>query len=259
MIDTEGVPNWRRWEAKEQRGVNRGYEQAYINENRADHYVLISTREFEYHDEYKVTVKFSTDDTQRFEGTPSDADALLADAESAARDWMCDHPCDREGSERDAVELLTDLLNALRDEDLVPQHDADMTGWTGARGSTGFSLRPLVEAADGYETTDDPREADALYVNLGVDGKESGLRYREYTECDSDGETRRMHEPRNPEKLVPKVERAFEAAGLDPEFVRKTGHQCHWDYKTSYSGRAAVPDDLTLPKPQRNRRRRRVF
>ena len=266
MVDIEGLQNWTRWAEKEESGMNRGYAQAYLNRSRADHFVLIGTRELEYKDEYKVTVKphtngdwkpdWSSDRTENFTGPLSEADALQAEAEDYAREFMADHPCEREGEIRDAVEALSDLIVALRDEGLVPQHDCGLSGWTGRRGSTGYSLAPLAGDPDDYEGVDDPRDADILRVNMGLDGKASGLTYRKETRYDNDGESRRHHEPHRPEKLVPKVERALEAAGFsNPVGTRKTAHQTHWDYSTDYTAYTEVPDDLNCTPTDEETRR----
>lgn len=266
MIETTDLPNWRRWEAKEASGINRGYSQAYLNTSRADHFVLISTRGSDYNDEFKVTVKpytngdwkpdWSSDETKSFEGRGHDCEELLADAEQYARNWMEDHPCDRGDGDRDAIELLTDFFEALREEGLVMQHDASVDGWKdpGHMDSTSHNVRPIIhdEEDEALKGADDPREADVLDIGIRLDGKLSGLSYREYTEVDSNGERRQMHDPEDPEALHDDIERAAHALGFEDLTIRGGGHQKHWDHAISYNLVAFIPDgfDLDLPAPE---------
>lgn len=120
------------------------------------------------------------------------------------------------------------------------------------------------EDADELQEPDDPQDADVLSFSISLDGKLSGLSYREYKECDSDGEVRQMHEPRNQDKLHSTIEAAFRAVGFEEVHVRSSGHQRHWDHDVSYRIRTLIPDEFDLAlsgaKQERSRRRsRRLF
>lgn len=263
MLDTAEIPNWERWTVKEQTGINRGCNQDYINTNRADHVLVIRTGEDSHAGEYRAVVNPEAgggwkspggDDTTRFEGDSENATSLLAEAEAYARDWMENHPCERNDTNtpRDAVELLTDLFSGLRSEGLTIQHDMDVNGWTPAnrRDSTTHNMRPVVCDETGECTgTNDPSAADALVFNIGLDGKHSGLSYREYTERDSGGETRRMHEPRNQSVLHEPITKAFHAVGFEDVSVRNGGYQAHWDHSISYRVTASIPSGFDLAFP----------
>ncbi len=265
MIETADLPNWQRWGAKEDSGINRGYTQAYRNTSRADHFVLLTLRNSDYDDEVTVTVKpydngdwkpdWSAEDEQTFTGQDSDREEILTDAEQYACEWMSNHPCTRGEGNRDDIEFLTDLFAALEDEGLVMQHDASVDGWKSPdhMDSTSHNIRPLVhdESDNALRGADDPREADALDISIRLDGKLSGLSYREYTEHDSDGESRRMHEPRDPDALHDSIEQAARTLGFEDLTVRNSGHQKHWDHAISYNIVTFLPDefDLTLPAP----------
>lgn len=256
-VDTDTIPNWTRWRAKEERGVNRGYTQAYINENNANYRAFISVNDRRYQDERTITSIRQTDaEDSGFTGYDKDRveHDSIEDAEAALHEWMNNHPCERSDEGRTPAEVLSDLRLALEEEGVVPQHDADITGITGARGSTGFSLRPVHADADEYGASDalitDESEIDDVgsdvryYVNIPVDGKASGLSFREYTKREN-GEVRELHEPRNGSKLVPAIVRALESVGLaNPAETRESGHQKHWDYSMSYTSITEVPDDL---------------
>lgn len=253
--------NWRRWTEKENGGVNGGHSQAYINTSRFTNRVLLSeARDFlDY--AAKVTVQSGRDNggvfNRKAEKDVENFDSISA-AEEYAREQMAGMPVSRDGDKRTAVEVLTDVHEALGDQGLVAQHDADKTGWTKAMGSTGFSLKPYIGTPEENEGADDPRDADLLLVHLSVDGKESGLSYSEDKEVRDDGEVIRVHHPRRPEQLTTDVEAALTAAGFDTvHSVRNSGHQTHWDYTTHYSAFVGVPEDLTRPKPSRGRSRRR--
>lgn len=103
-------------------------------------------------------------------------------------------------------------------------------GWTDAYGSTGFSIRKLDNGK--------------LDWHVVVSGKKAGLKYYEFEE-ERDGEYYSMHEPKNPKSLIPRVKKAFKEMGLDPEEVRYTGYQRHWDDDVSYNVVTERPKWLT--------------
>lgn len=162
MIDTTNITNWTRWDEKEQRGVNRGYSQAYRNENREDYAARISTSTYEHLDESRVSITIETPDgkeTETFNGTET-LDTYVDQAETVARNFMESNPCERTGN-RNAVEALTDVMKELRETGCPPQHDADLRGWTTVRGSIGFALRPESHNDDGpNDVLNNPQRAD---------------------------------------------------------------------------------------------------
>ena len=247
----ETPTNWRRWTEKEQRGVNRGYDSAFINTSRFTNRVFVSELP-EYMDyEAKVVVQSGLDNSGGLNANAEkevnrfDSTALAMDE---AFDIMEGTQASRERSKRSAVEYLTDLHEALAEHGLVAQHDAKKRGWTTGMGSTGFSLRALSGSPEDHETTRNPQEADLLWVNLSVDGKESGLSYTESVEMQDD-DVITLHDPCQPEKLCSSVRRSLEDVGFgEVHNVRKTGHQTHWDYSTDYSAVVGIPDDLALPE-----------
>lgn len=260
MIDTDSIENWRVWTEKTEGGVNRGYTQAYHNVNRRDYSALISTRSYENLDKASASLSMNTeagsdDKSEHFEGTYGELDELVERAEERAREFMEEHPCPRRDGHRTGIELLTDVHNALRENRCPPQHDADFAGWGAVGGSPGFQITPLVDRDGEWTNTDTPTEAERLLIRLEVDGKESGLAYREWKESDSDGEIRRLHEPRNPESIIPRIKQALLDAGIQTVHdIKKGGHQTHWDHKVGYRAVVSVPDDLELPDGFRRRR-----
>lgn len=251
MIDTTTIPNWTTWDEKTTTGVNRGDTQAYRNTNRADYAVRISTRTYESLGKSHVAVTTHTPDgneTQSFNGT-DDVSGYVEQSETIARQFMEANPCDRAG-DRETIEVLTDLMNALRDGGCPPQHDADIRGWTTSHGSVGFALRPESHTStDANNTVNNPQNADEYIVNLNIDGKASGVSYREYTERQND-DTIRLHEPTNPSCVTADIQTALETAGFTVQNrtdIRKTAHQTHWDHSLSYEATVQLPTDLQIP------------
>ena len=246
--------NWRRWNEKEKRKINAGYDQAYINTNRFSFRAFINEQQGYCDSKIKVVLNSSPDiagrrtqDTQTFD--------TLGEGQEYALNWMQKHPAHRDTTdERDAIEALTDVHEALHDHGLVAQNDADKRGWTTTRGSTGFSLRPLTTVDDRFETASQTTHIDAIFIHLTVDGKESGLQYRRKEKVDSSGDIRRFHDPKQPERLNTAIQRAIEQSGFTViEGPTKGGHQTHWDHSVSYSAVVDIPDDLILPEMSQRR------
>ena len=260
----ETPTNWRRWTEKEQRGVNRGYDNAFINTSRFTNRVFVSELP-EYMDyEAKVVVQSGLDNNDGVFNMDAEKEVRRFDSTALAMDEAFDimegTQASRDGSKRSAVEVLTDLHEALAEHGLVAQHDANKRGWTKKKGFTGFSLRALSGSPEDYDTIRNPQKADLLWVNLSVDGKESGLSYTESKEVQGE-DVITVHDPCRPEKLCSSVRRSLEDVGFsEVHNVRKTGHQTHYDYSTDYSAVVGVPDYLILPEPShRSSHRTRRF
>lgn len=137
---------------------------------------------------------------------------------------------------RNAVEAVTMVRDAMVVAGLPRTSrfaGGKLTGWTEARGCTGFSIR---------------EQGDEILWRVVVSGRPH-LRYDEY---DSDGD--RLHEPVTPERLCPRIRSTFEAQGLTVLDVAYRDHQTMWDDDVGYEVRTARPDWLE-PKPAQSPRR----
>lgn len=181
----------------------------------------------------------------KFEGTSDEAGELIEQAEEFAREWMQNHPCERNGA-RDDKELLTDLFSALEDEGLVIQHDMGVRGWTpeGHHDTTTHNVRAFRDDGNSLVGSS-PSNTELLRFIIGFDGKASGLSYREYEERQGDDYVK-MHEPRNEESLHSKIRRGFSTIGFDNVDVKKGSHQMHWDYTVTYIITAELPEDFDI-------------
>jgi len=259
MIET--VPkNWQRWSEKERFGVNRGFQLAFLNTNRADHTIRISYQNSRYQDESEVIVSPesggnwkspSNEETKRFTGDEEDEEDLLEQGCEYAREWMENHPCQR-GETRDDIELLTDIFEAVHQEGLEIQHDKDVRGVvrSGVSDQTSHNIR-MFEIVGEDETVGvhSLEDADALLFHIGIDGYQSPLRYRKSKESRGD-DTITVHDPVNQSKLHPYFMRAFESIGFSEVQVANGGHQRHWDHSISYGIQTEVPDDMALDFPE---------
>ena len=76
-----------------------------------------------------------------------------------------------------------------------------------------------------------------LNWNVEISGK-GHLQYETWTEPRHDetdqGETIDLHEPVNPESLIPRIVQAFQSLGIDVRDAAYSGHQSHWDDGVSY-------------------------
>ena len=137
------------------------------------------------------------------------------------------------------LEAVTEIKDALAAAGMPRTSNytgGELTGWTEAYGSTGFSIR---------------RQKDGLLCwHMVVSGKPL-MQFRGY-EDRSNGETYQFHEPVNPEVIYPRVQRVFEQAGLVVESVVKNGHQLMWDDDVEYEVVTNHPD--WLEPAQRGRR-----
>lgn len=117
----------------------------------------------------------------------------------------------------------------------------EMTGWTAASGSTGYSVcrRPFC-LTTAFKTH---QEGD-IDVHIVLSGKEVGLRYTEWTEWDEDEGEKTLHRPLNPDRVHPRIRKTLERMGLDVKEIASTGNQLYWDDDVSYDIRIQRPDYL---------------
>ena len=89
-------------------------------------------------------------------------------------------------------------------------------------------------------------EDGGLEFTVTIDGKEAGVDYDYYTESDSDGEERDLHEPTNPGKPKGDLTKAFENMGFNVKGIGAGGYQMHWDHGISYHIKTDKPKGLKL-------------
>lgn len=92
----------------------------------------------------------------------------------------------------------------------------EMTGWTEAYGSTGFSIRR--------------EDSGDLQWHLVVSGKPL-FPYREYVHRSGN----EYHEPINPESLFPRLRAVFKEMGVNVKSLRYSGHQLMWDDDVTFN------------------------
>jgi hypothetical protein len=105
---------------------------------------------------------------------------------------------------------------------------AELTGWTSAIGSTGFSVRRQDDGS--------------LQWHIVVSGKPH-FPYRDY-EHRSQGETYGYRDPIEPESIAPQLKAVFEGLGIRVSDIRCTGHQLMWDDDVDFSIYSEHPDWL---------------
>lgn len=266
--DMELPENWRRWGAKEQSSVNAGYHRAYLNTSRMNHFVAISTLQRDRSNTFKASVLVGEDGNwkstgsthETIEGTVDQKETTLDQAREIALEWMESHPCNRDAP-RDDIELLSDIISAMREQGIVEQHDTKMGGLirSGHNDTTSHYIRGFSENGGEYERATTPDEVDAIKLHIGVDGKKSGLSYREYDER-VNGETIHKHDPKNQSSLHSNLRKAAESVGLNVIDVADGPHQTHWDYSTGYYIDATIPDDAGVEfeeVPTKSKRRKK--
>jgi hypothetical protein len=115
-----------------------------------------------------------------------------------------------------------------------PYSGGHIAGWIEPNryGSTGFSVR---------------RERDGtLGWNVVLSGKPH-LSYRQWEERDGDRGTITLHEPRNPERLSPRIAEVFASVGIPGAKVTCSGGQGHWDDDVEYAVATPYPEWLDAP------------
>ncbi len=137
---------------------------------------------------------------------------------------------------KNALEAVTAIRDAMAAAGLPRTSryaGGELTGWTEARGSTGFSVR---EDQGGH-----------LSWHVVVSGRPH-MRYRSYR---SDGDD--LHEPIAPERLNPRIQAVFEGLGMEVLAVRYGGHQTMWDDDVEYDVVTTPPDWLESCSPSKGR------
>lgn len=130
----------------------------------------------------------------------------------------------------DGLRAVTVLSARMTEAGLVRtsgMNGAEITGWTRDFGSTGFSVRH-------------DRATGLLGWNVVLSGRPH-LSYRSWTESNGDDDTIRLHEPRNPDALLGRVESVLRGMGLEVKTVSCNGYQTHWDDDVNYLGVTEFP------------------
>jgi len=118
---------------------------------------------------------------------------------------------------------------------------AEPAGWiaTNVHGSTGFSVKPNIPMERDKKAV--PGE---LLWHVVVSGKPH-MRYRKYR---WDGDE--LHEPVNPEILLPRIKAVFERLGIEVRSVECVGHQTMFDDDVNYNVVTGHPAWLEEYKPK---------
>lgn len=134
-----------------------------------------------------------------------------------------------------ATEAVTEVRDAMDSAGLGRTsrfNGGEITGWTQAYGSTGFSIRQ--------------KEDGGLSWHVVLSGRPH-LRYESY---EDDGNE--LHDPIAPESLCQKIRTVFEKLGLQVLIVRYSGHQTMWDDDVEYDVETDRPEWLE-PCPMHGR------
>jgi hypothetical protein len=134
-----------------------------------------------------------------------------------------------------ALDMCQSAMDALDEAGLVRTSKlsgGELTGWTDAIGSTGFSCLPL-RADDTRRFVRAPAGAQLMW-HVVISGKPH-LRYTEYEDPSSRGDTIAMHSPDNPELLFPRISAVFAQLGFIVQETKYSGCQGHWDDDVEYN------------------------
>jgi hypothetical protein len=165
-------------------------------------------------------------------------------------------PADPADRGRAIMERVRDALAAAGLPRTSRYAGGEITGWTTSMGSTGFSLQ-----VDGiwhpstlrFVPSNPPR----LRFHVVVSGKQAGLRYKRYTERVERGRGRldfiELHEPIEPERLIPKIRKVLEGLGFEVAQVTVAGAQTHWDDDVMYNVVTDWPEWVGRPPEPRRR------
>lgn len=134
----------------------------------------------------------------------------------------------------EAATLAKDTLAAFGMPRNSNLSGGEITGWTTASGSTGFSLRAFTE--------DDSETSSATQIDWHI--VISGNPHLEYLEENDNEEGESYHDPINPEVLYPRIKAAFESLGVAVQSVRHSGHQRLWDDDVYFNLVTNKPDWL---------------
>ena len=134
-------------------------------------------------------------------------------------------------------DLLDSLRNQFQIDGLYPF--GSVRGW---------SAPNHIDASGNWNLREDNSK---LIITVVVDGRKCGLRFREYEEIDSEGDSIGLHEPINPNSLCSRITKSAGTIGLAVVDVRYYSHQQHWDHSVSYLITAKRPVDLERgPEPE---------
>jgi hypothetical protein len=126
-------------------------------------------------------------------------------------------------------ELMHIIREELRVSGFLKQRGADpnelpVRGWTSNVGDTGFSVKQNNETE--------------VEFHVVVDGRVSGLRF------EARNGSRGLHDPANPNKLIPRIAGIFDALGVDVKNTSCSGWQTEWGHEVSYTVTAGRPEFL---------------